>query len=330
MVLLHFAAGMVALALCSLQLARGAVLSGGEGEVQAGRYWLATVAAVIGSLLALGLGLSYLIAPGSIAQAFRWVTVVLAVLGRVVLYLALALAYVLFLLLMPLINWMQNRIVQQQRPDQGELQDIQQQLEELSRGASAVNPAVVDWLRWLGLATLVCLIGAAFALALLRLRRNGAEEADETRETIFSRELLEAQLGEMWRQWLRRLRRSPRAPVAPYLSLEGEAPTRRTIRAVYQDMLASARARGLPRLPGQTPLEYKRTLEKAVPGAEGSLATITERYHLARYGPELPTTVQASEALDAWSDLQARLAADSGADAARDCASANNAGSLGG
>ncbi len=97
--------------------------------------------------------------------------------------------------------------------------------------------------------------------------------------------------------------------LAPFLSLEGEPPTRRVIRALYQALLAAARERGHPRVRGQTPVEYQQMLRRRLPGSQEPLEVITREYMHARYGAHPPTEEQVERARQAWGYLQATLRA---------------------
>jgi len=160
------------------------------------------------------------------------------------------------------------------------------------------------------LAVLLLAIGLLFARALRRLLAGEGEEGgvEEVRESILSRNLLRQQLARLWRDWLNWLRRRTQSVFNPFLSLEGEPPTRRAVRAVYQALLAAARERGLPRLRHQTPGEYRHGLEAELPTEGDALAVITEGYVQARYDAEPPDVEQAGRVLQAWEQLEGELA----------------------
>ena len=80
-----------------------------------------------------------------------------------------------------------------------------------------------------------------FALALRYFRNQRSESAEETRETILSRDLLHDQLSSLWHDWRARLRHGL-AQTSPFLSLEGVESQRRAIRALYQQLLSAPRS----------------------------------------------------------------------------------------
>jgi hypothetical protein len=298
-----FAIGMAALALSSLEPVNKSVK---ESETRLGfdRYWAASVASVTVGLLGLGLVLSVLVTPEMVANSLSWTSAVLQILGQILVLVFLAIAYLILLLLEPLLTWVQTLA----RPDapvpQLQLPDFQRQIEEMGQGTTPASLTLGEWPRWVGLAGLIVLIGVIFALALRRFRRSAGGETDEIREMILSGDLLQAQLATLWRNWRDRFRRAPERVFDPFLSLEGEVDARRAVRAIYQALLGAAKARGLPRLRSQTPLEYQRTLEEAFPDAQDALNTITSGYQRARYAPQPPPTEHVEWVRQAWNRLR--------------------------
>jgi len=308
-VLLSFAAGMVALAVSNLQRAQdpGRQVSGSHPP--ATRYWLGTVASTIIVLLGLGVALSLLVAPEVIAPALRWTFTVLGVVRYGLHSLLVILSYPIFLVLRLLLDWLQSLASSTSLPELTQLRDLQRQLEALPRAPVARGTGSAETYGWLGLAALVVAIGLSFALVLRRYWAGERAEVEETRETMFSPDLLREQLSGLWREWVRRLRRAPVPARSPFLSLEGEDATRRLLRAIYQALLAAAAARGRPRSRGQTPLEYQQALQQALPDSQDALSVITGGYLQARYAPEAPTREQTERARRAWAQLQESLAA---------------------
>ena len=313
LVLLFFSVGLVALATSSLGLARPATRPQGP-PFAPNRYWLGTVLLVVAGLVAMGLFLSALLAPETVAHALRWTSVIFHAAGRLLLLALLAASYLLFLVLEPLIRGLRG-LLRTVAPERLQMPDWQRELEELARERARGPAGPGPDLRWLELAALIVALGLVFALALRRFWQAGEREVDESRETIFTAALLRDQLAALWRRWLGRRRRTA-PPASAYLGLAGETGARRAIRAIYQALLAAARRQGRPRAPSETPTEFRQALERAWPGAGANLETITRAYLGARYGLEPPTSAQAQQASQAWDALLAWLERQDPADSA--------------
>ena len=299
-VFLFFAMAMIALALSGLNMAP--VYEPGARFFN--RYWLGSVLTIIAGLLVLGLLFSLLLSPEIVAQLLEWVwgplSRVLALLFQLTILLLWPILYLLSRLLTQLSIFNVPRLPQLPPAREEEQNDAFDTL------ATAIERMPDEW-RWVGLLLFIVGIGLIFGLVLRRLLAAGKEEIEETRELIFSRELLLAQLAQLWSSWLNPLGRQRPTPVDPFLSLAGEQDSRRLIRQAYQALLAAARERGLARERDQTPLEYRDELAQALPEESKVLAVITERYVQARYDLEPPTPEAAEQTRQAWRRIQAKL-----------------------
>jgi hypothetical protein len=300
---LFFAAGMVGLVFSSINTVPQ--YESIEGELPLlNRYWLGTILTIISGLLVVGLLLSLLLSPELVNQMVDSLWSVLStVLILLVQLISLILSPILYLLAYLFAGQSPPDASSSPRPTEPIIGEEINQLATLLPAAEAL-PA--EW-RWLGLLGVMLGIGLLFALLLRRLSAAPKDEIAETRELIFSSDLLQAQLAALWPDWLGRLRRRRSALLNPFLSLAGEAETRRLIRASYQSMLAAARGRDLARRPPQTPVEYQQQLAKALPAAKESLATITDSYLQARYDATPPTAETAEQTRQAWQRLQLLL-----------------------
>lgn len=312
-IMLFFAAGMAALALAGLRLARNVRQQ--DAPLLANRYWLAGILVTILVLLGLGIVLGFIITPEGMAQVFGWTRIVGSWILSAVGYLAYAVAYVLFLFLTPLIEWLAGRMGE---PKPLEMGGAVQQFEDTLQGRTPLEipPAVDESLRWLGLAGVLAVIAVVFGLALYMLRRREEEELDETREIILTAELLRGQAADLWRRLRDRLFHD-RAGEDPFLSLEGEEPLRRAVREAYRHFLAAMALASRPRHPRQTPAAYAQDVSSALPGAATPVAELTDRYVAARYGASAPDAAAARRAEEAWAEIQAQLAADESAHSGR-------------
>jgi hypothetical protein len=307
------AVGLSALALSSLELSRisGIWETEKQPRLRLNRYWLVSVAFVIVALLVTGLMLGVLLTPATVASALAWISGLFSWVGALLSYLLQAVAYVIFLVLTPLIEWLQSRLAEQAQIEPLPLPEFQTPFEQLpGQPGVQLPPLAGETLRWLGLAGGVIAIIVIFALALRYFKSSDGEDIEETRETIFTRALLEEQLSSLWRRWLPRLRH-PHAYVSPYLSLEGEQENRRAIRSLYQELLARAKSLGYPRARAQTPIEYHALLTEISAADESAWNIMKDEYVAARYRLQAPSTEQVEQMRQAWTHLQSVLATQS-------------------
>ncbi len=305
-------AGMSGLALASVELAHltGSRQTGPRPQLRLNRDWVLSVALVVGGVLVLGLGVAALVTPATVAQVLGWVGFVFQGIALLLGYVLMALAYVVFLVLTPLFNWLQALIANAEPREMPEMGNAPQQLEELQRQLPAELPTdMAEPVRWLIFVAVAVVLAIVFALALRYLAAHADAETDETRESVFSTALLQEQWLALWRSWLQHLPHLAGKPPDPYLSLDGEADTRRAIRALYQAVLAVAHAAGRTRPPAHTPLEYRAQLSEVCPPAGEAWSTITDAYVAARYGLEAPSAAQVAHASAAWAQVQSTLAA---------------------
>lgn len=317
LVLLFFAVGMAALAVANLKTANGWGLlsnpsAGDQARLQANRYWALSILTTIAGLLVIGLVLGWLIAPQDVARLLSLGNVVLSLIGRLLMGIVLVISYVFFLLfyvvyklLAPLFTWLSGMLAMEQETNMPEPQSTP---EPLQLEPESIN-SVPEPFRWIGLAIFVLGVLVVFALALRRLQAREPEEEEESRESVYTDNLLQDQLAALWQSWMQRLSSLTVAVRSPFLSLEGELDTRRTIRAVYQNLLAQAGGLGLSRQRDQTPLEYQQHLTEQLAGTDDPMATITRGYVTARYASEPPDSEEAEGVIRAWESLHATLTA---------------------
>jgi MFS family permease len=311
LVLVFFAAAMLGLAFSSLETDALSVTGQEQQKHRLNRYWLGSVLTIIASLLGLGLLLSLLLVPETVARLSSWawnvLSVVLIFLIKLISLILYPLLYLLALILPPILKGILARYRIGWLSEPEALPERSDPSDPFGALYKAVE-GLPDELSWVGLVILILGIGLVFMLALRYLLSEIDETGvEERRDFIFSKELLLAQLSLWWPQWLSRLRRISYLANDPYLSVADELSPRRAIREIYQKMLAAARERGQPRLRNQTPVEYGHELGQSLPGVEAELEVITMRYMQARYDSELPTQEQVLETRQAWKQLEARL-----------------------
>jgi hypothetical protein len=297
----YFAVGLGTLAIASLQTTRSFETKRSQQAVAVNRYWLGTVAVIIVAVLAAGLLLDQLFAPGVIARVLGVMQVVLGLVGQGLLWVLWVVTYPLFLLL----DWLRKRIPSNEKPaDQqqplqtpsfaDQLKNVQQQ------PAAHLAPGVYLALQILAGLIVVGAIALIFYLTYRRFRSLAEEDVEETRDLILSRDLLQEQLAELFG----RRRRKPAPAPPPFAIINGEDPVAQ-IRRTYQSMLAWAALRGAPRRPDLTPDEYGQLLATAAPDAGESIGVITAAYLQARYSSAPVPAERATEAARAWAQITA-------------------------
>lgn len=316
-ILLFFAIGLGGLAVASFKRLRLQQRRVTATRLALDRYWLATVAAVIGAVLLGGLVTARLLAPEALEGLRRFVERVMDLAAFVALLVVAPVAL--------LVEWLLTPFFPAIRRFLSAVVALFQEIAEVLRGLFGgvlkflnvrlprlfspedferfVNsPAVRTSSRWGILLVLLGVMGVVFWLAVRRLSGPAPLNADETRESILSRQLLWAQLKRL----LARRRPQAASSPPPFLALSGPADDPRLIvRRAYQALLAWAQTVRPPRAPGQTPKQYAEGLTLAVPAGEEAITTLTEAYVRARYSAEAPAMEEARKAESAVSQLQA-------------------------
>jgi hypothetical protein len=297
--LAFFATGLAGLALVSVENARRAEegLTGAWPALN--RYWLGTVTGVIGSILLTGLLAASLLSPQTFERLANAVTLVVDAVTITIVVLAGTLAFLLAWLLEPVFRYLAEAISQINfhLPALPNPQETSRQTLDFFARYPALNFARQGVVLGLMVAALVL----AFWWAVRRFSRRSRRDADETRESIATRELLLAQLKHLLQRRKRAL-----APQPAYLTLSGANDDPRLIvRRAYQAMLEWAPALSLPsRRAGQTPAAYAETLRQALPEGSASIETLTGAYVQARYAAEAPSTDVARAAIGAINQLR--------------------------
>ena len=298
--LAFFATGLAGLALVSVENARRAEEGLAGSWPALNRYWLGTVASVIGSILLAGLLLASILSPQTFDQLANTINLIVDAVTIVFIVLAGSLAFLLAWLLEPVFRYLAEalRQINFRLPTPPNLQEASKQTLDFFARYPTLNFAR----RGLVLALIVLALALVFWWAVRRFTGRSRRDADETRESIATRELLLAQL----RNLLHRRKRAL-APGPEYLSLAGANDDPRLIvRRAYQAMLEWAPGFSLPsRSAGQTPAAYAETLRQAMPEGGAAIETLTGAYVLARYAAEAPSMDVARAAAGAIKQLRA-------------------------
>lgn len=293
-VALFFAAGLAALA-----IARAGELKASLSGWTAWGRWAATVVVSILAIQAVAAG----------GVAVLDVQALGRVLGRLAGILGRALEWLIRLVLVPLGFLAQflftstegfwKRAVQ----NMAELQGLQAPPEQAPGVLADVVRPSSPVVGYIAAALLVAAAWALFRRSLRGGRRRDTQPAEE-RESLWSKE--------RFREGLRAARHGLRLRRAIPLSREGYGPAVETstpeaaIRRVYRQLLAAGRARGRPRQPDRTPMEYLTDLEGVFPGCDRELALLTAMYQRVRYGAGPATEESVAAARRLWERLAAR------------------------
>lgn len=304
--LLFFATGLAAMAVAGVQDTRRFERGKGEVSLAVTRYWLGTVAAVIGALIVLGLLLAQLFAPDAVTRLIGLLNSALDLAANILVLILMAFSYVFFGLLGLIARLFPGGPVRLALPPM-QIPDLSQQLKDMGQGQPVpVAPGVYLALRIAGAFLLVLALAALFALAFRRFRAIGREEVSETRESILTSDLIKQQLADLLRR-----RRRPAPVPPPFVSVTG-GDAAGQIRLTYQNLLAWAADQGLARPPGATPDEYARLLTERLGLAAEPLRALNELYLSARYGKGTVTLQDAEKATASWGEIGRAYRADQG------------------
>jgi hypothetical protein len=301
-VLAFFATGLGALSLVSVESARRwqGGPAGGSAWPRLNRYWLGTVAGVIGSILLAGLLVAALLSPDLFTRLDAALSGVANLLTVLVLILIGAMLVLVAWLMGPLLQRMAQALGENpfQFPTFPQIVEQAPQVE-----AFLDRYPVLNLLRQgLSLGLLLVAVGLVFWWAVRRLNRLRRSDADEERESIATRELLLQQLRSL-------LRRRPKTGTAgpPYLELLGPRDDPRLmVRRTYQAMLAWVVTQSLPpRRAAQTPAAYAATLAAYLPETHAALEALASVYALARYAGQPPSLAEVRVAQAALAAIQA-------------------------
>lgn len=267
------------------------------------RTWIFTSLAVSGivaiSAFVLTLLISYDTVRG-VVYVFGpvWDTIVAALS-----WLAHALAYVLYLLFNPLVQW----VISLEQPLKPLNTSPGAPPPKSSTHSQQLPPVSEGWLTVGTWALYAIIVVTAVSLLLLALRRarqmRQTYDFEEERESLDGRAILGAQL----RALLNGLRRGDGADDGQEALASG------SVRLLYRDALTAFGHVGLGRRPAETPDEFAQRLSRdalerdgAEPASREALAELTNAYDAARYDerlqdqPATPAVVDAQTSLLGW------------------------------
>lgn len=296
--LAYLVLGLFAVALAAIQYVRRFEQAGGSDRPPS-LHWWTTVGVVVAVLVLLALALSWLFAPATLGQLGATILALLSFLGQTIAWLVTVVILPILLLLDVLLRLLPTPTFRMQPPELSPPPSLAEQLARLNEPApvAAAGPQTLYWVTGAIVAAVV--VFALFLLAFRRFHVEAEEDVAVTHESVFSLDLLKAQLAQL----LRRPGPAAAEP-APFLALSGDDPAV-AVRRTYQALLAWAAAQSLPRPPGMTPAHYARLLADRYPAQRQAVETITAAYSTARYGDGRVSPETAAAAAAAWEGLRA-------------------------
>jgi hypothetical protein len=300
-VVAYFFFALLAVALARIEEVSRAPNSAGVGF---SGFWIGSTLAAVALLIALGAALAAIFHGGGLEQVLRWLSPILIVLQLLLVGLALLIIGLVELLvsLLP-IDWsgLLHRL-------QG-MMEVWQGVTVLETPLPSDQPAAVE--QFFGaLQGTVCIsiIVLMILLVLLftwwRIRRERDGRADESRESIFSTDILARGLLSMLESGRDRL--GQLMGLVDQFGLSSRLLSAITIQRIYANLVRLATKGGYPRGPAQTPYEYIDTLSKAFPERGADVALITGAYVSSHYGQVPDTREELDRIRQCWARVQAQ------------------------
>jgi hypothetical protein len=293
-VLLIFLSGALGLALANFARVRPGA---GKGLASLGldRYWTQTVSAVVALLVLTGFALTGWVGTQGFAEVITFALVLLAAVFTGLSWVIVAFGVVVFFLIFPLFQYLGRLFGPLALPTSMPMPSAPAPVPGAAR--APVNPVMVNIFEVGGYLLAISIL-AALVLAVFLLRRrvqfSQSSEEEETRESVFSADLLRRQVRRLLGRWPH----SKEAIPPPFSELAWTSDTRIRIRLAYRRLLSWAAEHGRPRQPEETPLRYRQALLKEFPGQRNEITGLTDLYTPARYGREQPPAEEARRAED--------------------------------
>ncbi|NLT41205.1 MAG: DUF4129 domain-containing protein [Anaerolineae bacterium] len=288
-VLVFIASAMSAMALSDIsRTLRQSMRTSGLAP-RLGRFWYLVVVGVVVGVVAVGWLATYVVDPGSVRSVIGWFSPVLNLIRDVIAYVIMGIAYVIFRLLAPFIDWM-NSLVREQAEEEATtvVEEASEEISELVESGEFAFQ-IPPWVETLAVIVVVAVVLVLFIAFLRRRFVSSKGGIQETREVDWSWGLMKEQIG----QWWDRRRPQRRAEFVP---LDDPEDPRAAIRQTYRRLLTLTGERGLAHRRGQTPSAFARSLGRRLPDLDPAVTNLTRLYYFARYAPESPTAEDVNSA----------------------------------
>jgi hypothetical protein len=288
-------------ALARIEEVRRAPNSGGVGF---SGFWIGSTLAGVALLIALGAGVAAVFHGGGLELVLRWLSPVLIVLQVLLVGLALLIIGLARLLvsLLP-VDW------------SGFLHRLQGMM-EVWQGVTVPEvplpgdqPAGIE--RFFGalqgtvcISIIVLMILIVLLFTWWRIQRERDRGTDESRESLFSTDILARSLLSLLESGRDRL--GQLVGLVDQFGLSSRLLSAITIQRIYANLVRLAAKGGYPRDPAQTPYEYVETLSKAFPGRDAEVALITDAYVSSHYGQVPDSREELERIRQCWARVQAQ------------------------
>jgi hypothetical protein len=300
-VVAYFFFALLAVALARIEEVNRAPNSGGVGF---SGFWIGSTLAAVALLIALGAGLAAVFHGGGLEQVLRWLSPLLIILQVLLVGLALLVIGLVQLLvsLIP-VDWgglmqrLQGMMEVWQRVAVPETPLPSEQSERVEQFFGALQGTIC-------ISIIVLMILLVLLFTWWRIRRDRGGRADESRESIFSTDILARSLLSMLESGRDRL--GQLVGLVDQFGLGSRLLSAITIQRIYANLVRLATKGGYPRGPAQTPYEYVDTLSKAFPGRDADVALITSAYVSSHYGQVPDTREELDRIRQCWARVQAQ------------------------
>jgi hypothetical protein len=282
--------GLLAVAAGEIEQARRTAIRRG-GRAPGRGAWLAFAGAATLAIVIVALVIGGLIGQDA-WHILAWPIVSgLWLLSQALLYALIAFAFLVFLIIYPLIWLIRYLLNGGEPPKRPEAMPAPTNFNQFAdRAQHGASPALLDALR-IGLIAVVIIVCAIVLLRALRRYRgiDQDEEADEARESLWSRDLARAQLRGLFSR-----KRAARA--TPKIDLTKEPAS---VREAFLMLAVLADRDEIGRLPAESATDFAVRLARTWPDTATPVADLTERYLRVRYG-EQRDELDISAARSAW------------------------------
>ena len=298
--------GLLALALSNLRVIQEKFRKKGDLSKNFGRRWLTTIVIVICSVVLLGIGFASIFSTQFISLLGKSMNSVSGAYSNVVYFLLLVVGF--------LVEWIYylgeffiSLITHGKIPEPPTLIKLATP-KNTSTTTNAFSPHVVLIIKLVVLALIIFGVIFLIARAIQRQHRKELpEDVEEEQESLWSWEGFKADLMVFINALLQLFKRKKKpapANVTINWPADEEVKRRLSIREIYQHLLWHGARLKIPREEYETPSEYVRRLERAIPEGKEPLHEITDLYIDVRYG-EHPTEEKKTDAANSiWDKLR--------------------------